>query len=69
MLGIVISECHISFIIMLNVAMLSVVMLNVVMLSDVMLNVVMLSVVMLNVVAPLKHHIKVCIIKPFYDPN
>ncbi len=39
------AECHILFIVMLNVIMLSVIMLNVIMLSVAMQNVIMLSVV------------------------
>ncbi len=43
-------ECPVSFIVMLNVIMLSAVMLNVIMLRVIMLNVFMLNIVMLSAV-------------------
>ncbi len=54
------AECHVLFIIMLNVTLLSVVMMSVSMLNGVVLNVAMLSGVMLNVallsvMAPFTH--------------
>jgi hypothetical protein len=52
MLNVIMVDCRILYIVMLNVIMLNVIMLSVVMLSVIMLSVVMLSVVMLSVVAP-----------------